>query len=75
MSSSKIDQHRERLVKAVIALYDNKLAGEPIPCDITKPATQSSIGLPTDVDEIWAPDVTFNDRQSLRCCSTLLLRC
>jgi len=58
---SRTEQHRDRIVRAVVALYDNKLSNEPIPCDINEPATRQSLGQPTDVDDVWAPDMTFND--------------
>jgi len=60
-SSARAAVHRERLVQAVLALYDNTLARETSPCDTTAPAPVGALASPADAEELWDPNVTFRD--------------
>jgi len=59
--SERVSLHRERLVQAVLALYDNTLAREQSPCDTSAPAPVGALASPADPEELFDPNVTFRD--------------
>ena len=57
--SERANVHRERLVQAVLALYDNTLAREQSPVDTSQPAPHGALASPAEPEELWDNNVTF----------------